>query len=310
MGRLQNIGKYWRETLLAATAGLITALAAPMPACFAYTAAGDRIFVANGILPQIAPTDQVYTWAWTVPQPGGAVGVPTEATNVGGVLEKRLTERLGLHLEDSWFRIDRYRAGSRHGFANLETELKYLLLDDHDREALLSFGVDREWGGTGALAVGSPRQGATAPRLYFGKGLGDLDIGYLRPFALSGFFGYQFSDAAPRPDLITTGLKLEYSIPYLQSKVQSFELPELVRRMTPMAEVSFAVPSGRSFGARTAILVAPGVNIAGDGWEFLIEALVPATRASGTGVGVRGALHLSLDFLFPDTIGRPLFAQQ
>jgi len=41
----------------------------------------------------------------------------------------------------------------------------------------------------------------------------------------------------------------------------------------------------------------------------VIEALVPATRATGSGVGGRGQLNVSLDFLFPDTLGRPLLAQ-
>jgi hypothetical protein len=291
-------------------AGLGVAMVAPAGDSLAYTAAGDRIFAATGILPQIAPTDQLYTWGWTVPLAGGATGAPSRATNLGVVYEKTITERLGIHFENSWFRLDRTRAGSLHGFQNLETELKYLTVNDHAREFLLTLGVNREWGGTGATRVGASPNGATTPRVYFGKGFGDFDLGYLRPFALTGFFGYQFADAQPRPDLLTTGFVVQYSIPYLQSKVQSFDLPGLFRGMTPMTEILFTVPAGRSFGARTAILVAPGLNFAGDGWEFVIEALVPATRATAAGAGIRAQLHLSLDFLLPDTIGRPLLAQR
>lgn len=310
MGRLGRIGNNCGAGALALAVGLVVALVAPASDCLAYTAAGDRIFAATGILPQIAPTDQLYTWAWTVPLAGGATGAPSQATNVGAVYEKTITERLGIHFQNSWFRIDRTRAGSLHGFQNFETELKYLTINDHAREFLLTLGVNREWGGTGAARIGASPDGATTPRVYFGKGLGDLDLGYLRPFALTGFFGYQFADSQPRPDLVTTGFAVQYSIPYLQSKVQSFDLPELFRGMTPMTEVLFTVPAGRSFGARTTILVAPGLNFAGDGWEFIIEALVPATRATAAGAGVRAQLHLSLDFLFPDTIGRPLLAQR
>ena len=85
-------------------------------------------------------------------------------------------------------------------------------------------------------------------------------------------------------------------------------MPELFRGMTPMTEVLFTFPAGRSFGARTTALIAPGLNFAGEGWEFIIEALVPATRATAGGAGVRAQLHLALDFLFPETIGRPLLA--
>jgi len=58
-------------------------------------------------------------------------------------------------------------------------------------------------------------------------------------------------------------------------------------------------------------LIAPGVSYAGEGWEFAVEALVPATSATGSGVGVTAQLHLALDFLFADTpLGRPIFASQ
>ena len=47
---------------------------------FAYTAAGDRIFVATGILPQIAPSDQIYAWGWTLPLSGEADGTRSRMT--------------------------------------------------------------------------------------------------------------------------------------------------------------------------------------------------------------------------------------
>ena len=76
-----------------------------------------------------------------------------------------------------------------------------------------------------------------------------------------------------------------------------------------MTEVLLTTPAGRSFGARTTALIAPGVTYAGEGWEFLIEALVPATRATGSGAGVRAQLHLALDYLFPTrSVGRCLRA--
>jgi hypothetical protein len=238
------------------------------------------------------------------------VGAPSRAINASVAYEKTITERLGVHVEGNWFRLDRVGTGALYGFQNFSTELKYMAVNDHDREFVLTAAVHREWGGTGARRIGARRDGATTPRLYFGKGLGDLDIGYLRPLAVTGFVGYQFADARPRPDLVTGGLGLQYSVPYLQSKVHSFDLPEMVRRLTPMAEIVVTAPAGRSFGARTTVLIAPGVNLAGEGWEFIVAALVPATRATADGAGVRAQLHLALDFLFPDTIGRPLRARR
>ncbi|MGD9616217.1 MAG: hypothetical protein AB7H90_02805 [Alphaproteobacteria bacterium] len=275
--------------------------------CLAYTAAGDRIFAPAAILPQIAPTDQLYGWAWTLPLSGKTTGTRRRTTNIGAFFDKTITERLSLHFQGNWLRIDRIGADSRHGFANFESGFKYLAINDHDRELLLTLGVNREWGATGAGGVGASPKGATEPRVYFGKGLGDLDIFYLRPLAVTGFLGYQFSDARPRPDLVRAGFAVQYSIPYLQSKVQSFDLPHPVRGLTPMTEILVATPAGRSYGARTTVLIAPGLSYAGEGWELVLAALLPATRATGDGAGVRAQLHLVLDYLFPQTIGHPLF---
>ena len=306
MGRLRKSSGVWRAGRII-LAGFVLSLAASEDG-FGYTASGDRIFAATGILPQIAPTDQIYSWAWTLPLSGKTAGARRRITNVGGFFDKTITERLSLHFQDNWLRIDRVGAAARHGFANFESGFKYLAVNDHDREFLLTLGVNREWGDTGARQAGAARDGATEPRFYFGKGFGDLDIGYLRPLALTGFFGYQFADDRPRPDLVRTGAALQYSIPYLQSKVHSFDLPGVVRRLTPMTEILLTIPAGRSYGARTTALIAPGVTYAGEGWEFVVEALMPATRATGDGAGIRAQLHLALDFLFPETIGRPLFA--
>jgi hypothetical protein len=274
----------------------------------AYTAAGDRLFPATLLLPQIAPGDELYTTFSTLPQVGGSPGAPSRVFDFTATYMKTITDRLGIVIEETYTRIDALRFGGANGWQNLDGELKFLAINDRSREFLLTLGLDREFGGTGAARVGASPSGATTPRVYFGKGLGDLDIGYLRPLAISGFAGLQIADNAPRPDIVTSGFVIEYSIPYLQSKVQSFDLPDWMRGMVPMTEILFTAPVGTSYGARTTALIAPGVSYSGEGWELGVEALVPVTRATGKGVGVIAQLHLSLDFLFPDTIGKPLFS--
>ena len=92
----------------------------------AYTAAGDRIFAPTGILPQIAPTNQIYGWAWTVPQSGEAPGTSRRATNIGAFFDKTVfSERLSVYTQGSWFRIDRVAADPRYGWANFENGFKY-----------------------------------------------------------------------------------------------------------------------------------------------------------------------------------------
>jgi len=46
----------------------------------------------------------------------------------------------------------------------------------------------------------------------------------------------------------------------------------------------------------------------GKGWELGIEAVIPTTRATGTGAGVIAQLVIQLDYLLPDSVvGRPIF---
>jgi hypothetical protein len=301
-------GKSWAAHAVAAVAALVIGVGGPAPRALAYSAAGDRLFPATLVLPQIAPADEFYLWADTLPQNSAGVGTSTRQNTFTAVYAKMITERLGIVVEETWTRLDRLARRPWVGWQNLDTEIKYLAVDNQPHEFLLTLGLDREFGGTGALRVGAASSGATTPRVYFGKGLGDLDIGYLRPFAIAGLAGYQIGDSRPRPNLVTTGLVVEYSIPYLQSKVQSLDLPDFVRGLTPMTEMLLTIPGGRSFGARTTALIAPGISYAGEGWELAIEGLVPANRASGRGVGAIAQFHLSLDFVFAETIGRPLFS--
>lgn len=305
----------WGTKRALATMALVAAVAAGagiggINGARAYTAAGDRTFPATLVLPQFAPGDEFYNWNETLPQTPNGIGSPWHETNLTGVLTKTITDRLGIVVEMTWTSLRTVKLGTQAGWQNLDTEVKYLAIDDQQHEFLMTVGADREFGDTGAARVGADTSGATTPRLYFEKGLGDLDIGYLRPLAIGGLLGYQVADSAPRPNLYTPGFFVEYSIPYLESKVQAVNLPEFFRRLTPMTEVQFTVPSGTSFGARTTALIAPGISYAGEGWELGTEALFSGTAATGRGIGGIVQLHLALDYLYPDTIGRPLFSSQ
>jgi hypothetical protein len=269
----------------------------------AYTAVGDRVFPATILLPQAAPGDTLYVTPSTVPVPGG------NATNLTVTLDKTLTERLGFGVQDGYNWIGRKDASTLVGWQNLLAYVKYEAILDPEHEFLFSVGTAHEFGGTGTRRVGAPENGATlVPTTFFAKGLGDLPIGYFRPLAFQGFATYQLSSGAPRPDNFLAGLAVEYSIPYLQSKVRAFDLPDVLRGMTPIVETLVVAPTRNRGGSTTAVIVAPGVAYSGQGWQFGIEARVPGNSAAGHGVGVLAQFSLSFDYFFPDSIGRPLFA--
>jgi hypothetical protein len=271
----------------------------------AYTAVGDRIFPATILLPQAAPGDTLYATPSTVPVPGG------DATNLTATLDKTLTERLGIGIQNGYNWIGRKDASTLVGWQNLLAYVKYEAILDPEHEFLFSVGTAHEFGGTGTRRVGAPENGATlVPTTFFAKGLGDFPIDYFRPLAFQGFATYQLSSGAPRPDNVLAGLAVEYSIPYLQSKVRAFDLPDLLRGMTPIVETLVVAPTRNLGGNTTAVVVAPGVTYLGEGWQFGIEARVPANSAAGHGVGVLAQFSLSFDYFFPDTIGKPLFSAQ
>jgi hypothetical protein len=286
-----------RALVLAALCAVV-----PLSVAQAYTAAGDRQFPATILLPQIAPSDEAYVTSGTQPSSGG------RTTTFGGTYDKTLTERLGIEIDETYSWIDSPGAGTASGWQNQNATVRYLAILDQSREFLFTVGLEREFGDTGTRRIGADPRGATTPTAYFGKGLGDLDIGYLRPLAVTGTFGYQASDGGARPDVIQAGIALEYSIPYLDSKVRALELPGLIRSMTPMIEYFYTTTTTPSSGQSTAATIAPGFSIAGDYWEFAVEALVPTTRAAGNGPGVTVQFHLSLDYLFPGSVGKPLFS--
>jgi hypothetical protein len=276
----------------------------------AYTAAGDRNFPAQLVLPQIGPTDGL--WVPISTQPFEAVGTNdnTRQTNFSGTYSKLITERLGIQLEYGLTHIDRLRTSSITGAQNFHALLQYEPIIDPEHEFLLSVQVDHEFCGTGDPGVGSDKHGATTSGVTFGQGLGARPIGYWRPLAITGFAGYQAAEGA-RTDFFQGGVSIQYSIPYLVSKVANVDLPAFLRGMTPITEVFFTTPVGpiSGQGMNTTLVVAPGISYSrGRGWELGIEGMIPTTRASGTGIGVIAQLLIQLDYLLPESfVGRPIF---
>ena len=266
----------------------------------AYTAAGDRFFPANLVLPQIAPSDAFWIDLSTQPETKG------QQINFTGTFAKTLTDRFGIQISDGITRL-----GSMTGGQNLDLLAQYEAVNDPEHEFVFSLQVDHQVG-TGNNNVDSLRQSATQPAMTFGKGFGDVPIEALRPFAVTGFVGYQIAEGSgTRPNQINTGFSLQYSVPYLVSKVTPLDLPTVVRGIIPTVEVMWSVPTGNTHHTGNTLTVAPGINYSqGAGWEVGIEAMIPANKASGAGIGVIAQVVIQFDYLLPDSIlGRPLFAR-
>ena len=80
-------------------------------------------------------------------------------------------------------------------------------------------------------------------------------------------------------------------------------LPAVIAGLIPVVETSFTSPKG---GATTGT-VAPGVFYEADTWQVGVEAVIPANAATrlSQGTGVIAQMHLYLDDIFPQSLGRP-----
>jgi hypothetical protein len=125
----------------------------PVPA-HAFVAAGDRVFPATLILPQIAPTDETYIQGATPFSGVTPIPLNTRRTDVIGLFGKTLTESLGIRVRDVYSRLDPVDASSRYGWQTLTATAQYMAVLDGPHEFLFSVGVDRQFSGTGNGFVG------------------------------------------------------------------------------------------------------------------------------------------------------------
>jgi len=274
----------------------------------AHGIAGDREFPATIVIDDPAVGDELSLPTFsTIHNSATDAGPGSRQFDFGGEWDKTITEDLGVNFNFDYTVLNFDDGTHASGWQNPAFTLKYRVYVNPEHEILTSVGVIRTFGGTGSSAINDPI-GSTIPTIYIGKGLGDLPVDFLRPFAVTGEFQYKISDQpTAEANAWIIGGSLQYSIPYLQQHVRDMGLPEFIGRMIPIVEVSMNVPSNGAPGGAVTGTIAPGVLYEGDAWQFGIEALIPATKANHTSAGVIAQLHFFLDDIFPTTLGKPLF---
>jgi hypothetical protein len=288
----------------------------PSSGAFAHCFVGARFFPATLAIddPCVADELSLPTVSWSKT---GAVPSADE-WDVSAELSKRITEDFGISIGDTWTQIRQPGSPTLAGFTDLETTVQYQLLKDSPHELAMLLGLIVDWGGTGATnsGIGTPYSLFT-PTFYFGKGFGDLpdDTGWLRAFAVTGQVGYQIPTTSYNlmqnsfnPQVLVYGGSVQFSMPYLKSEIQDYQLPDFINHLIPIVEAQLQTPVANNFGnsSVTTGTVNPGVIWVGSYFQVGLEATVPVNRASGTSVGFLGQVHLYLDDMFPSTIGQPL----
>ncbi|PPQ26300.1 hypothetical protein [Rhodopila globiformis] len=305
---------------------LLATLAAGLPAVAnhadAHGWAGDHLFVSTLIIddPFMEDEASLPTFSY-LPQPGSDPVPNLYALDFE--YDKRITETFGFAINGGYTWLTRPGDKTANGWDNLVLTLKDQVYLNAPHEFVLSLGIQREFARTGAngsngAVLGNDDSGATAPTLYFGKGFGDLPIGFLRPFALTGELAYSIADKKLKVDETGAplnngfsngwagGLTLQYSLLYLSSEVKDYGFPRWVNRLTPMVELSWSSPASTPTTDVTQYLWGVGVAYTTSKYALTAEMLIPGNRNTGSHVGFVAQFHLYFDDLLPHSLGTPI----
>jgi hypothetical protein len=317
---MATLGGHMKHTATRAVLASLLLLGLSLPAS-AHCIVGNRFFPAT-----VAVDDPCVADELSLPTIAGFKNgddPSAQELDIGGEYSKTITPNFGVSFEETWIHLDMPGGGTASGFDNLGTSFKYQFVRDAARELAMSVSLDADWGGTGSSAVDAESFTTLTPTLFFGKGLGFLNTPLLKPLAITGQVGYAIPTkdsvmavdettgliaTTPNPRSIVWGGTLQYSMPYLKSSVRDFGLPGFVNKLIPLVELNLSSEVSNLDGEeRTTGTVNPGVIYVADKFQLAVEAIIPINRASGDDVGVVGQLHLYLDDIFPQSLGKPLF---
>ncbi|HEY1735973.1 MAG TPA: hypothetical protein VGG12_04950 [Methylovirgula sp.] len=307
--------------------GLSSALAAASllfgaSASLAHTIVGNRVFPATLTIDDPGVNDELALPAFAY-MPGGINpdgSINPDSYNLGWEYAKTITPDLGFSVGSDGFQWQRNPSAS--GWANIETQLKGVFYQNAQHEFIMAGATDVEWGSTGSPSSSSlPSDPFTTvtPKVYIGKGFGDLQNDFLRPIAVTGEMDYSIPtqqinsiDGSLNPTVLTYGATLQYSLLYENSYVQ--QLPEAFSKLVPAVEGIFSTPisnTGPSMPGQwvheTTGVVGPSLYYIGQYFEVGVMAQVPVNEASGRHIGALAVVDFFLDDIEPTVIGKPIF---
>lgn len=279
--------------------------------------AGKRFFPTTLAVEDPFVSDELSLLLSNIKKPGGEETLPTVTTAIAGEYSKRITPRFGLSIGGQYLFLDPDGGEKNDGFGNIEIGAKYQFFTSDRHETVLSLGIEREFGNTGAEKVGAESYSVISPVLFFGQGLVDLpeSMRYLRPLALTGVIAAEIpeesstvsnGDIEQNPVNLKWGFTLQYNIHYLQSFVKDVGLHKPFNHLIPVVEIALNTCLNRGCGGEITGTVNPGVIWFGKSVQIGIEAQIPVNSRTGRNVGVLALVHFFIDDLFPNTPGRPI----
>jgi hypothetical protein len=296
------------KSVLAVSGMVLAILGTDTKTTRAHGIVGDRFFPPTIQTDDPFAVDELaFPTVSTFKNPGSP---PTRETDVGFDFSKEIFPRLALGVSEEFVNLAPDGMSSVNGFNNFTLSAKYQLWLNAPHEAIFSAGAEWEVGGTGSRKIGATSANTFTPTVYYGKGFGDLPdaLNYARPFALTGTLGQTFPTSA-EPNNLLWGFALEYSLPYLQSQVKDLGLSAPFRNLIPLVEFSLSTPENRDGGPTTGT-INPGILWGNKHLQIGVEAIIPANRATGSGVGAVFQVQFFIDDLLPKWFGHPIFGDK
>ena len=240
--------------------------------------------------------------------PAGGGGPKTREIDISTEFDKEIFPKFALGISATYIVLQSQGEPNQTGFDNISLSAKYQLFENAPHEFIFSVGGEVDLGGTGSKAIGRESFSTYTPKIFFGKGFGDLPktLEYLQPFAITGTLGDVIPSESADPNALSWGLALEYSLPYLQQHVQEIEWLRPFRNVIPLVELAMNSPLDRS-GGRTTGTINPGFLWESRYCQIGAEAVIPINRATGPNVGVVVQVQVFIDDLLPKIFGHPLF---
>ncbi len=278
------------------------------PSSFAHGIVGERMFIEPLFTEDASIKNElVFPFAEFRVQPDGTF------RQIRFSFEKQLyPDRLSIVLENG--RLYKHDGtDSPAGWDNLEAGVKFRAYANETREFVL----------TPALFITLPtsskrieeHETALTPMLLYGKGLGDVSHGWLRPFAVQGDIGVTASVSGAQDRQLLYDAVLMYSIPYLNHSVRKadsgyslehslrrgFSAGALLGNLFPFVEFNGNRPFGSTPGSATSAL-RPGILWMGMFAQVSFAADIPI-QLGGFAVrrhpGICAAVDWYLDEIFP-----------
>jgi hypothetical protein len=296
----------------------ITVACVPASNAIAHCFVGERFFPATLVTDDPCVADEMSLPTVDYFPTAGIGGPAGKQVDIEADISKRITADFGVDIQYTWTQIRTPNSPIQAGFSDLQTTFQYQLLKYAPTELALMVGLIVDWGGTGATNAGIGTSYTTvSPTFYIGQGFGQLpdQLSWARPFAITGEFSYDipsssfdFAQGVFIPQTVTYSGSFQYSMPYLHANVIDLGLPDFINHLVPLVEWQFTTPVANNFGNSNATAgnIYPGAIYIGTVYQLGLEAVIPANKQSGGGLGVLAQLHFYLDDMFPNTVGQPL----